>query len=453
MVQTCALGRRGEEASSSRDVRQVLYFLISGCFHEWLIYCVKVSSLLSSSALRIVVPEHSFENALQQCITLPCIYANLCPQEGAEGAIEPINNIHQALLHSADFEMGEQVTGGGGKGCRGGPTSGKELLPLAGGSRKGKSSAIATSAAKKARVDTVVAADAAGGVGVAHTDAPVPVVEAACNTEDLAKLGPVRRRRRASGTPRTNASAGRTTVAAGVMGIASGAEGVGAVTSAERGVHAGIDTKGLKVDKNVRREEMENSSGQGSGAFQKSKKTTVTSAENRRPGDSPADAMVIDGQDPPRNNTHAHVAKSRRGSASNAVEVVDDDEDDHNSDGGDVEDDDEEADDEEEGDEALGASVTSGGVGCGTGGVSQRRRGSEDAYMLIYVRRGVEWGAVSGGRGEPLLPLHVQVKSLFACACTVKVHRAWNFKTGCMKRCIEPGEPYDACKVLDSIFG
>lgn len=47
----------------------------------------------------------------------------------------------------------------------------------------------------------------------------------------------------------------------------------------------------------------------------------------------------------------------------------------------------------------------SAGDGRANGG-----KGSEDAYMLIYIRKGCRWGAASGGEDEPALPAHVQVK-------------------------------------------
>lgn len=59
------------------------------------------------------------------------------------------------------------------------------------------------------------------------------------------------------------------------------------------------------------------------------------------------------------------------------------------------------------------------GAANGNGG---KDRGSEDAYMLIYVRRGFEWGcAIRGGGEDPPLPPAVKVS---ARAC-VKVTRAW----------------------------
>lgn len=52
------------------------------------------------------------------------------------------------------------------------------------------------------------------------------------------------------------------------------------------------------------------------------------------------------------------------------------------------------------------------GNGSGSGGRGRRPPGSEDAYMLIYVRRGVGWGPGSCGEDERLLPDRVLVSVL-----------------------------------------
>lgn len=65
-----------------------------------------------------------------------------------------------------------------------------------------------------------------------------------------------------------------------------------------------------------------------------------------------------------------------------------------------------ESDDEE-------VSATSTGKATATDGDVKSRgkkpRGSGDAYMLIYVRKGVGWGSGSGGEDAPTLPAHVLV--------------------------------------------
>lgn len=50
--------------------------------------------------------------------------------------------------------------------------------------------------------------------------------------------------------------------------------------------------------------------------------------------------------------------------------------------------------------------------GDGKANKGKKQRGSEDAYMLIYVGRGVAWGPKSGGKDEPALPPHVLVSGL-----------------------------------------
>ena len=55
-----------------------------------------------------------------------------------------------------------------------------------------------------------------------------------------------------------------------------------------------------------------------------------------------------------------------------------------------------------------GSSSSSGRGGAGS---AKKPRGSEDAYMLIYVRRGVPWGPSSAEGGAASLPDDVLVSA------------------------------------------
>ena len=67
---------------------------------------------------------------------------------------------------------------------------------------------------------------------------------------------------------------------------------------------------------------------------------------------------------------------------------------------------------EEDGEGEEGGEAGESGVGAAGGGKSKgkRQRGSEDAYMLIYVRRGVAWGPGRGDGDKSLLPAGVLVR-------------------------------------------